>query len=356
MSTDLYITKKEFDWEYYLTRNPDLIKAGVNTLDKCHRHWVTYGCYENRWVKSLSGQEHQVKLNTNEKFKLTHSPVLEGIDLKFKIALMIHIFDATMIRFFTSYINRLNQTYVCGNFDIYFNIAEENNPYHGALSLRQYVTEQLEHIKNPHVKCVYNENRGGDIGGFLILSKEVIRSGIDYKYAIFVHSKKNLQWRIDLCRCLFDLQFENLDKNKNFGLISANKWIYMFDPINQVDEYNRFKYHLIDLCHIYELSCNHKWSFIAGTMFLAKIEIIKYLVLHEVDQVYHMLNRPDSIDVNWMAIVEEQKKDAQGVCNDFQYRLKYGHPLLSDYMIEHTFERVIGLICDHLGYRVIGTV
>lgn len=354
----LYIPKEDFDWEFYLVRNPDIKKAGISTLDKCYRHWVTYGCYENRWVKSVTNNvEKQVKLKPNEKFNIplhTNTTFIHKdlIDLKFKIAIMIHVFNVQMMRFFVSYVNYLNNSYLNTNFDIYFNIVEENNPYQG--DLKTYVAESLTSINNPNIHCYYNANRGGDIGGFLLLSQIVANSGNEYKYVIFVHSKNKASWRKELCQCIFDIQFEHLDRIKDVGIISAKKWVYNFDPIKQSDEYRRFKFHLIDLCHIYELSTDQPWQFIAGTMFLANMTIIKYIVAHEIDKVYHMLNRVDSVDINWLTVMAELRKDTRSTCNDYQYRLKYGKPLCSDYMIEHAFERIIGLICQQLKLKLIG--
>ena len=117
----------------------------------------------------------------------------------------------------------------------------------------------------------------------------------------------------------------------------------------------RFKYHLNDLCRIYDLDADQKWYFIAGTMFLSNIQIIEYIVDHDLVEVYSMLNKPDSIDINWLTIVtEELGKDPKGAGNDLQYRLVYGKPLHPDYMIEHTFERIIGLICLKLGFKISG--
>jgi hypothetical protein len=216
------------------------------------------------------------------------------------------------------------------------------------------VAEQVRTINNPNVHYYFNKNRGGDIGGLLLLSKIIVSSQIDYKYAIFVHSKNKTSWRQELCRCIFDIKFESLEKTPDIGIISAKKWVYPFDPSKQIDEYQRFKFHLIDLCSIYGISCDRAWEFIAGTMFLAKIEIIKYIVDHEVDRVYTMLNRVDSVDINWVTVVDQLRKDARGTTNDYQYRIKYRHSLLSDYMIEHTYERVIGLICQHMGLKIVG--
>lgn len=353
---NLCINKTDFDWEYYLQKNPDVRKI-ASTLDKCYWHWITYGRYENRWVRDISGREYQVQIKPKDKFAhtkpqpqtivCTHEP----LDLSFKIAIMIHIFDVKMTKCFFSYLNSLCNTYNNNNFDIYLNIVNENNPYQG--NLQDFINAQIQTINFPNVHCQYSPNHGGDIGGFLILSKLVIQSGIDYKYVIFTHSKNKKNWRIDLCKCVFSLKYENLAKINNLGLVSAKKWVYSFDPINQAEEYQKFKYHLIDLCRIYGLNTNNKWEFIAGTMFLANIKIIQYIVSHDIDTVFNMLNNVNSADINWITIIDDKGKDRRNAPNDYYYRLKYGKSLMSDYMVEHTFERIIGLICQHLELQVI---
>jgi hypothetical protein len=357
-----FISKDDFDWEYYMTKNDDIRRAGLCNLDKCYRHWITNGCHENRWVRSIHDmREKQVQLRPNEHFVINMSSNTsvvnqkKQIELGFKIAIMIHVFDVTMLRFFISYLNELHQSYSDDNFDIYFNIVEENNPYQG--NLQEYVKEQLRCVENQHVLCDYSENRGGDIGGFLLLSKRVIRSSIDYRYVMFVHSKSKKKWRIDLCRCLFGLTFEQLDKIKDFGMISAKRWIYNFDPVKQPEEYQRFRYHLVDLCNVYEIpssSYQNGWQFVAGTMFLLNTKIIQYIVGHNIDHVYCHLNTPSTVDINWVTIVNELRKDMRGTVNDYQYRLRYHKSLCSDYMVEHTYERILGLLCQHMGLKLIG--
>ncbi len=359
-----YIPKHEFDWEYYLEKNNDIKKAGISSLQGCYRHWIMYGCYENREVKSLrTGIEKRIKLKPTERFIQKQVPVLFNqpiqlntpsvINLGFKIAIMIHIFDIIMFPFFISYLNHLSSVYSNDNFDIYINIVNENSPFKG--NINQSVSVHIKNIMNPNVSYFLNENRGGDIGGFLLLSKYIIDLDIDYKYALFVHSKTRAQWRKDLCQCIFNIPFENLLKTPQVGLIGSKKWLMTFDPINQPDEYRRFRYHLVDLCEIYDVNCDNSWQFIAGTMFLANIEVIKYIANTRINEVYCKLNKPDSIDINWLTIItDELRKDPRGTGNDLQYRLKYGKPLHPDYMIEHTFERIIGLICNKLGLKVIG--
>lgn len=370
LTGNYHLQKDDFDWEFYVEQNLDVKKAGIIGLDAAYKHWTMYGCYENRWVRSIkSGTNLKIKLKPTER-TTTKQPFIytqnysinkplspprppKMIDLGFKIAILVHIFDINMFSFFIGYINHLSTIYVNDNFDIYINVVEENTQYKG--DLRQTINDSIKLINNPNTSYFLSENRGGDIGGFLLLSKIIINSSIDYKYAIFVHSKTKFTWRKDLCQTIFNIPYENIAKMPDVGLVSTKKWIYTFDPHNQPDEYRRFKYHLIDLCNVYNLSYDNPWQFVAGTMFLIHIDIIRYIVNHNIDDVYLRLNKIESIDINWLTIVtDELKKNPRGTGNDLQYRLKFGKPLHPDYMIEHTFERMIGLICAHLGLKTLG--
>ena len=42
------LTKDNFDWEAYVSRNSDLQRAGINTLDKAWNHYVNSGQREGR--------------------------------------------------------------------------------------------------------------------------------------------------------------------------------------------------------------------------------------------------------------------------------------------------------------------
>lgn len=321
-----YVSKNNFDWEYYYKNNQDVQKAGLNTLDKCYNHWIRHGCREHRQIKQLT---------TTSSTK----------SLPFKMAIMIHIYDVKMIHFFSCYLTALYSTYNSSDIDVYVNIVDMGYTDDAKKSHREL-------FNLSEIKIYYFPNKGGDIGGFLLLSKQVVESQIDYRYVIFVHSKKKKEWRIELCKHIFNIVFEKLSNTSNIGLISAGKWIYSFDPKKQPDEYNKFKYHLIDLCRVYQLNDQQKWDFVAGTMFLTNIKILQYIVSHDFNYVYNKLNDATSVDSNWLSIIRSQNKNNMMTYNDYQYRQKFGKSILSDYMFEHTFERVIGLICQHLGLLI----
>jgi len=400
-----FIPKNEFDFKYYSENNSDLMQAGVNDNDMIYKHWILNGCRESRPVKSIkTGQCFRVKLNrkfdrlVHEHAKYANNNVLEDtkisdksrsklfpslditkniytphtphmfvkntqllsampITLQFNIAIMIHLYDIRMIKFFTGYLNRISKTYSNENFDIYVNVINENNPY--STDVKQFMETHVRDILNPNVTILYNENRGGDIGGLLLLCKSIYNKENkeikEYKYVIFVHSKTRAKWRKELCDTIFNLKFEDLSKTNNIGMIGCKKWVLNLNQTKHSNEFRRFKYHMSDLCETYKLDMFQDWKFIAGTMFLANINLINFILSHDVDIMYNKLNRLETIDVNWIYIVtNELKKDTKGTGNDLQYRVKYGKPLHPDYMIEHTYERILGLICKHIGLSVEG--
>ena len=52
-------------------------------------------------------------------------------------------------------------------------------------------------------------------------------------------------------------------------------------------------------------------------------------------------------------MIKAMKLDNRGCGNDLQYRVKFGQSLHVDYMIEHAYERLIGLICHLLNLKIL---
>jgi hypothetical protein len=276
------------------------------------------------------------------------------IKLNMPIAILIHIFDINYLHFFIKNVEHLQKKYTPDSFHIFLNIVEEDVK----TSKEQLSTIVSEHCsmlsKDTVVKVRYSENKGGDIGGFLLMCKDLTDTIDKYMAVIFVHSKTNKKWRYELCSAIFNFPFQTIKKSDSIGLISSNKWIKTIDP--KVKDYDRFKAHLTSLFLAYDINdTKETWKFIGGTMFIANIQIIKYIISHNIDDIYMSLNKINSVDHNWLRIVtEELHLHPHGCGNDLQYRLKYGKPLRADYMIEHAYERIIGLICQHLSLKVKG--
>jgi hypothetical protein len=488
----------DFDYHYYLKNNNDLVRANIINLIQSYTHWLNYGCYENRKVRSLkTGKELVLNLNKNQKlikinkhlsklekkeiklstssslgleldspnFNILKSEILNDNNIKLinkrseypkfinpkitypklenpklenhrsinpkldipklpnsklpnsklpnsklanskldipkldipklpnpklanpklanprlanprlanniieiehtypiklikPFALLIHIYNAKYMSFFTKNIQLLYSKYTKDSFDIFINIVYISNKQEVINNENMIIEEELKKIYKPVV--IYSENKGGDIGGFLQLCKLL---DLDkYNGIIFCHSKTKDKWRIDLCSSIFNYKYSN--DELNFGLLGNTKWIHTIDPQKNKSNYEKFNNHFVKLFKIYdfndylESSINKKysdikkWEFIAGTMFIANIKIIKYIIDHDIDYVYSLLNRLDSVDDNWLRIIKEMKLDNRGCGNDLCYRVKFGKPLLADFMIEHAFERLIGLICAKLNLTI----
>ena len=57
----------EFDWQYYLNCNKDLVRAGIHDKDTCMKHFTTYGYKENRMYKfkPVNDKFYLIDLNPN---------------------------------------------------------------------------------------------------------------------------------------------------------------------------------------------------------------------------------------------------------------------------------------------------
>jgi hypothetical protein len=411
---DIPINIDDFDYHYYLKNNNDLVKAKMNTLIQCYTHWINHGCYENRKVRSLkSGKEISLNLTNKQKLvkinkylekninknqssfkddfvKVDQSNVNSNINSNVKteilnknqlnsnvkqninksiqpkeiinlikpFAILIHIYNTKYLSYFTKNIQLLYAKYTKESFDIFINIVYVSNKVEIINNENNTINQEINKLYKPHI--IYSENKGGDIGGFLNLCKLL---DLDkYNGVIFVHSKTKDKWRIDLCSSIFNYNFSN--DEINFGLLGNSKWIHLVDPEKHELNYIRFSEHFIKLFKVYnfddylQLTLDkkykniNKWEFVAGTMFIANIKIIKYIVDHDIDYVYSLLNKLESVDENWLRIIKEMKLDNKGCGNDLFYRVKYGRPLHADFMIEHAFERILGLICNKLNLTI----
>jgi len=353
----------DFDWNYYLDNNIDVKKSIKNTKENSYSHWLRYGIYENRIVKKnddIEGFKILVKKKntTNYKSKINYNNIpipTNNINnniikhskeiLHCKIAILIHIYNLNIFNHIIKYINHLSKKYDDSNILIYINICEK-----GETDILPYKSL----ILNKNVHYIYNSiNKGGDIGGFLILIKELMKSMCDFDYFMFIHTKTNISWRKDLCNHIFNYPLHKLEKDSNIGIVGSKNRIYKFSKKN-VEEYNKFKLHIDKLCNLHNINIDDHvdWSFVGGTIFLGNINIVKYIYNNNIDEVYNILNDVESIDLNWANIVKN-KYNVVDVGNDYKYRLLHNKSLLSNYMVEHTYERIIGLICKHLNLKLI---
>ena len=274
------------------------------------------------------------------------------IKLNKPIAVLIHIFDPIYISFFVKNINFLHTKYTSDSIHVYINIVEEDNPTYKGTELRNYINNQCSQIDNGiRIEIFYNENRGGDIGGFLILCQKI--NPELYNNIIFVHSKTKMKWKYELCSTIFNYPLHLL--NDSIGIVGNNKWTRTVNLNDKKSDIQKFVPHFDKLFKYYDIDQKTvgSWKFIAGTMFILNIKIVNYIINHNINEVYMMLNKLQSVDENWINMIKEMKLDNRGCGNDLQYRVKFGQSLHADYMIEHAYERLIGLICHLLNLKIL---
>lgn len=273
--------------------------------------------------------------------------ITDKVRLSFKVAIMIHLFDSKKVtNSLLTHINKMMNRYDSRNIHWYVNIADSiNQPQLKAMVESAINYENLTIITNP--------NKGGDIGGLILLIQEVCRSQIDYGYCYFFHSKTSNIWRQNLLNGLNCLKLESLDEMLDLGLIGSKNHLHYFT----YQKNSNYDYHIKNISQVLNVPVNigDTCYFIGGTIFLVRFEIVKFLGECQLESLYQMLNTTETIDINWQTIVGQQlHKNLKGTNNDYHYRQLYKTSLHSDFMIEHTFERFLGFIVKHLKFNVYG--
>jgi hypothetical protein len=369
------MTLSEFDWEYYLKENQDLVSAGFTTQSQAYRHWSNHGCRENRLIRRLGEDTgyrvnlrypHQVKAHVARPSSLPSPTTPTPIKLTTNIAIMIHLYDLNQVSFFIRHLSNLSQRYILSNFFVFLSVVTERNPSLTQMSLTEltvvdYLTGQLNKVgfSGDRLQIIKQENRGGDIGSLFRLSRQIATSPTEFSHVLFCHSKANNSWRKELCLPLFNFRFETLAVDTApVGLYGAQKWVHTFDHSTYPNSTHRHLHYLTELSQIYgipsDLVMKNKFQFIAGTMFIAHIEIIKTLATGY-NLIYPRLNNFSTIDHYWLNLVtNELHRNPRGCGNDLAFRMTFGRSLHGDHMIEHGIERLMGLIAVHLGMTLSG--
>ena len=340
--------KKSFDWKWYLAHNPDLIDAGITTADQAYRHWIRYGYRERRLCRKIPNNRPTPTLDKSMASKL--------VPQKPQFIIMIHVFTVSVLQNLVIHISHLISRYPAYNFFIITNIAE-----HPDISYREEHASRCRQVFERFrvaTKFIQTPNKGGDIGGLLQMIKYMYEHYMNIvnktSYWMFFHTKGRNEWRQQLCLAISRYPLDKLLNNASVGIIGSRKWVHKFGPNINKSYYDSFARHLRTLNKYYRLDINSDWKFIAGTMFIINRHIIHYIYQSNLDQVYQLLNTLNSVDENWVTMVEENGLDRKDHGNDLSYRWVEGEPLLPDYMIEHAYERLVGLICQHLKLTLIG--
>ncbi len=294
------------------------------------------------FVETLKYRSETVKQNS---IKTLSSP---KTILKHKIALLLYVFNVELLDYFlvkikTMYNKYSNSSecihlYVCVcNLENPFILKENMNTDEKLINyIKGKITSSISDISNVVIGL---PNKGGDIGSLLCLNKITFDNPINntkYNFYYILHTKTNMLWRNTLCDKIFSVDINTC--SNNVGMIGANRYCLLFK------HKTKYRYHLDKLVKLYDINEPSTWYFIGGTIFIANSVIMEKIAKTNFSDVYDLFNTVETVDENWLNNLKIGNIDPKNCRNDFEHRLKFKKPLLSDYMFEHTYERFFGLL------------
>jgi lipopolysaccharide biosynthesis protein len=229
----------------------------------------------------------------------------------YKIAIILHLYYTDLWEEFAKKLKSID-----ANFVLYVTICENEH---------QIANNILSDF--PYAKITKVQNKGLDVGPFLLTMKSILDNNIEYDFIIKLHSKKSIhhgqldgfgvRWRNKLVDSIIgsserlNSTLLNLETGE-YGMATASEYIYQEDNIEWMS----------DLLNNLEINvkenCNY---FAAGTMFIVRFNILyDFLNTIELDTLYQ-LTTPGYIH---------------------------------DGGIEHKLERVFGFIVQDAGYKILG--
>lgn len=224
-----------------------------------------------------------------------------------KVLVCIHIYYHNQVDYIIDKLKSLNGI----DYDLFVTYTNEN---------KETNEKFLNFNKNAKFKIV--ENKGYDIYPFLVLINEIDLE--KYSSVLKLHTKNkdefdSYSWRDDLYENLMgtkNIFKANLKKLEKYGLVGSGKRITTMN--------RRFSENTL----LFEKICRQigiepkKVNFIAGTIFLARIEIIKRIK-----------------ELNLLQLDFENKTMETG----------------SNGTVAHVIERLFGVLCNDLGYKIYGS-
>jgi hypothetical protein len=229
--------------------------------------------------------------------------------------------------------------------------------------------DNIEYLtKFNNITVLSGENRGMDIGLFLISLHYIKSKKYNHDYLFKIHTKTNDNFRNDTLNNMIGSHdkiinnIKNLSAN-NIGMISGNV-IYRFK--DNKDLFDSNMYHLDNLIqYIYNEKINKDYlEFPAATFFIANFKIFNILSIDKLRHLYFNLNNSETLDYYWYSIfynininnkinIYRDYLRNNRFPNNVAYQIKTGKLGLRDCMIEHSFERLFGYMCRKAGLFII---
>jgi hypothetical protein len=229
----------------------------------------------------------------------------------------------------------------------------------------------LNHLKKySNIAILLTENKGMDIGLFLVSLHYIKNNKFTHDYLYKIHTKTHDAFRNET---LFNL-LGNHDRiinnikllsSSDIGMISGNV-IYKYNENKEI--FNSNYYHLDNLIkYLYNEGKNNNFlEFPAATFFIVKLKIFNTLTVNKLEYLYSNLNNLNTLDIFWYSMFynmninnkiiiykDYMNNKSSRYPNNLNYQVKTGKPGLRDCMVEHAFERLFGYICKKEGYNIL---
>ena len=192
---------------------------------------------------------------------------------KRNFAVMVHLYKIDVWEDLYQYIENLYNFGV--KFDLYINIAIDNEDLILEPEYQELLTNLDEINVYENFYLTYSDNRGMDIGGFMTSYIKMLDLGLSYQNIIKIHSKTNFNWRFCMLYSLLGNE-KIIKKNMEImgyektGMLGNNKisisdlYVNSNRVIRYIDKYNDY----------FNIKNRNSGEFIPGTIFWIKGDIL----------------------------------------------------------------------------------
>lgn len=296
-------------------------------------------------------------INNNKNELSLYKVLYDNFNKIYNIAISIQIANWETFRKMESYLNNFKSI----NINIYFIMINDIE-----------IEKNINYLKEKYRHCVIisAENKGMDVGLFLINIMYIRHKKYVHDYLYKIHTKTNDEFRNNTLVNLLgshDKIINNIRllSKDNIGMISGNT-IFKFKDYK--DAFQSNFYHLESLVnYLYGEKINNNYlEFSAGTMFIIKMKNLNIFNIKNLEHIYNMLNSINTLDYYWYSVFYKLNiNNKQFIYNDYindknnkfpnniNYNLKTGKSGLRDSMIEHAMERLFGYICKRNNNNII---
>ena len=292
--------------------------------------------------------------NNNNKY---YNVEYENFKKIYNIAILLQIGSWSTFLKMERYLENFNKI----NVNIYFILIDDIS-----------TKENIDYITQKYNESVIiiTENKGMDIGLFLIGLHYINHNNYYHDYIIKLHTKTNDEFRNNTLNRLIGNEntiINNIQKlsKENVGMISGSI-IYKYHECKDVFLSNY--YHLDNVIkYLYNEDVNNdNLEFVAGTFFICKYKIFNILNNNNIEYIYKNLNNYDSLDYYWYSVYYKININNKKLIysdyinnkhirypNNINYSIRTNSPGLRDCMLEHGMERVLGYICRKNNLEIV---